>query len=416
MSKRARSTTSSRPPAIRSPLAILLVLLIAIIVGGMALDVPAGFWQRPGLAELQAGVLQTLGLPAPARGAPAPATATGAPPPTAASGAPATTVPAPAGSWYQVYFTNPRYPDQASDHHGGIDERLVQLIGTAKRSIDVAAYELDLENVADALLAAKGRGVTVRLVTDTDNLEDNAVRRLKDGGVPIVDDKRGAIMHDKFVIVDGHALVTGSWNLTTNCTYRNNNNAIYIESEALARNFQAEFNEMFEQGKFGPASPSNTVQPQVTIAGTLVENYFAPEDEVSQKLVALVGQAKKSIHFLAFSFTDDKIGQAMIDRSKAGVAVSGVFETRGADTEYGEYPRMKKTGLDVLLDGNPYVMHHKVIVIDAAIVVAGSFNFSTSADQDNDENVVIIHNPDVARLYIEEFQRVRQRAMEAAKP
>lgn len=395
MSKRTRARASEPTIALRGPAGLALLIVAAALVLAMVLNVPAGLWSQPGLAELQAGVLDSLGLPRPAT--PPPAPANGQPP----------------ASWYQVYFTTPVYPDKESDHHGGIDERLVELIGRAERSIDVAAYELDLENVADALLAAKARGVAVRLVTDTDYLEEKAVQRLRAGGVPVVDDRRGAIMHDKFVIIDGRTVLTGSWNLTVNCTYRNNNNAIVIESEALARNYAAEFAEMFEKKQFGPTSPRNTPEPQLNIEGTLVENYFAPEDKVSERVVALVGGAEKSIHFLAFSFTDDKIGRAMLDRAKAGVSVSGVFESRGADTEYGEYPPMKKAGLDVWLDGNPYVMHHKVIIIDERTVVLGSFNFTASADQDNDENLLVIHNPDVAKLYLEEFQRVRQRAVEA---
>ncbi len=420
--RKVRPTGSSQQPVIRGPLAIILLLVVLTVVAAMVLNVPAALWSRPGLSDLQAGVLEALGLPTPAAATAALST-TATPPAATPTLTPGTTLPAagepvatagPEGSaWCRVYFTDPRYPDKASDHHGGIDERLVELVSSAQRSVDVAAYELDLENVAEALLAAKGRGVAVRLVTDTDNLEEAAVQRLREGGVPVVDDQRGAIMHDKFVIVDGHWVVTGSWNLTTNCTYRNNNNAVFIESEALARNYQAEFAEMFEQNKFGPTSPANTPQHKLTIGGTQVESCFAPEDKVSARLVALIEQAKTSITFMAFSFTDDAIGQAMMERAEAGVAVTGVFERRGADTEYGEYPRLRQAGLDVLLDGNPYVMHHKVIIIDGETVVTGSFNFSSSADKDNDENVLVIHSPDVARLYLDEFQRVRQRAVEA---
>ena len=56
-------------------------------------------------------------------------------------------------------------------------------------------------------------------------------------------------------------------------------------------------------------------------------------------------------------------------------------------------------------DGNPNVFHHKVLIIDDTIVVTGSFNFSQSAADDNDENLLIIHNPAIASAYLEEFQR-----------
>jgi phosphatidylserine/phosphatidylglycerophosphate/cardiolipin synthase-like enzyme len=57
-------------------------------------------------------------------------------------------------------------------------------------------------------------------------------------------------------------------------------------------------------------------------------------------------------------------------------------------------------------DGNKGFLHHKVIIVDERYVVTGSLNFSTRAETTNDENVIIIDNPDIARLYIEEFERV----------
>ena len=72
----------------------------------------------------------------------------------------------------------------------------------------------------------------------------------------------------------------------------------------------------------------------------------------------------------------------------------------------GEYQNLLENGIDVRLDGNPKSMHHKVIIIDGEIVVTGSYNFSKSAKTKNDENTLILHSPEIAELYIEEFERV----------
>lgn len=313
----------------------------------------------------------------------------------------------PGGAWYQIYFTSPRYPDEDAYHTGGLDERLVAAIDEAQESVDVAAYDFDLTSVADALIAAKKRGVRVRLVTDTDNVDERAVRNIKKAGIPVVDDGRGAIMHDKFVIIDVSTVWTGSWNLTENGTYRNNNNAVALQSVRLAENYATEFEEMFEEESFGPNSPADTPHPRLKIGGVAAENYFAPEDEVAEKLISLLGGAQSSIHFMAYSFTHDGIGKAMRDRAKHGVIVQGVFEDRQANNEYSEYGRLKKVkGVEVRLDGNPYIMHHKVIIIDDETVVLGSFNFSASADEKNDENVLIVHSAEFAAHYLAEFRRV----------
>src|SRR6476661_3694679 len=73
-----------------------------------------------------------------------------------------------AQSAFQVYFTTPRYPDDPKAHHGGPDEPLTQLMQSATRTLDVCDYDFDLQDVAHAMADAAGRGVKVRMVTDTD--------------------------------------------------------------------------------------------------------------------------------------------------------------------------------------------------------------------------------------------------------
>ena len=179
-------------------------------------------------------------------------------------------------------------------------------------------------------------------------------------------------MLHKFVVVDSSAVWTGSWNLTDGDTYRLNNNAIRIRSRELAQNYTAEFEKMFVQRKFGPTKPKGVPSPRLTIEGVPVENYFAAEDGVAAHVIERINAAERSIQFLAFSFTHDGIGSAVIARAKAGVKVRGVFETTGSQTQFSEYGPMKRAGLEVYTDGNPYVMHHKVFVLDARTVIFGS--------------------------------------------
>jgi phosphatidylserine/phosphatidylglycerophosphate/cardiolipin synthase-like enzyme len=62
--------------------------------------------------------------------------------------------------------------------------------------------------------------------------------------------------------------------------------------------------------------------------------------------------------------------------------------------------------MDVTLDGNPRLMHHKVMIIDQQIVITGSYNFSNNAERYNDENTLIIHNQGIAAEYMAEFQQI----------
>jgi phosphatidylserine/phosphatidylglycerophosphate/cardiolipin synthase-like enzyme len=314
----------------------------------------------------------------------------------------------------QVYFTTPSFPDDVADHWGGLDAVLARDIADTREYVAVAAYELDLETVADALLEAQARGVEVRLVTDSDNVDELAVRQLEGAGIPVVEDNRSAIMHNKFVVLDREVVWTGSWNLTENGTYRNNNNAVRIVSTSLAENYLDEFDEMFETRAFGPTSPATTRNPEIVfndpITGQRVrlENYFAPEDGVSARILSLMESVRESIRFLAFSFTDDELGEAVRQQAKMGRVVQGVFEGRNAGTDYSEYQKMQRSGppLEVTTDGNPYIMHHKVFVLDGETVILGSYNFTENADQSNDENLLIIHDTGVAAVFLQEFERV----------
>lgn len=316
---------------------------------------------------------------------------------------------------WQVAFTSPISPpdDDPFLHQGGLDVKLVELMDRATRTLDVADYDFDLANVAEAMARAARRGARVRLVTDTDTMDNtrntlvqDALRTVKEARIPIETDKRQPIMHNKFTVVDGEWVQTGSWNYTDGDTYRLNNNMAVFRSPELATNYTVEFEKMFVQRAFGATKPRGVPYPSLNVAGMGVENYFAPQDSVAGRIVDRIQQAQRKIHFLAFSFTHDGIGQAMMDRNQAGVEVQGVFETTGASTPFSEYGRMKQAGLDVYRDGNPYVMHHKVIVLDDRITIFGSFNFSENANRDNDENVLIVDDPAFAALYEQEFQRV----------
>ncbi len=322
-----------------------------------------------------------------------------------------------AGDWYEVRFTQPLIPDDRSRHRGGPDEALVALMDKATRTLDVADYDFDLANVAEAMARAKERGVAVRMVTDSDTLENTrdaavqaALARLRQAGIPIVGDGRQAIMHHKFSVVDGEWVQTGSWNYTDGDTYRLNNNVVIIRSPELAANYTAEFERMFVRRQFGPQKTAGAAEPVLAIGGVRVESYFAPEDEVAAKVVAAIRQARESIYFMAFSFTHDGIGTAIVDKAKAGLRVAGVFETTGSNTPFSEYGRMKGEGLAVYQDGSPYAMHHKVIILDERAVVFGSFNFSENADSANDENLLIVHDAGLAQAFKAEFDRVLELA------
>lgn len=322
--------------------------------------------------------------------------------------------PSPAGEgsgWYEVFFTASRFPGDPAFHRGGVVDPLIAAIDGARRSLDVAVYEIDLMPVAEALLRAHDRGVRVRVVTETDNAGTRAVARLRAGGIPVVTDEREGYMHNKFMVIDGERVWTGSMNFTDNDAYQNDNNAALLRSPDLARNYAAKFAAMFERRAFGPARSSGDTVPRLTIEGIPVENYFAPEDPTVEVIRRALRGARERIVFMAFSFTHPRIGDVLLERARAGVEIHGVFETVGAGAPVSQFRRLQQAGLDVLKDGNPYLMHHKVFVIDRRVVIFGSYNFSRNAEQDNDENFLIVADPAMAARFEAEFARVYEQAL-----
>jgi phosphatidylserine/phosphatidylglycerophosphate/cardiolipin synthase-like enzyme len=181
---------------------------------------------------------------------------------------------------------------------------------------------------------------------------------------------------------------------------------VIVHSPPVAQNFTAEFEKMFVERKFGPNKPKGMPNPRVSAGATTIEALYSPQEDPDATLVQYVRSAKSKIDFLAFSFTDDRLGAAVLERAKAGVKVRGVFETTGSETKYSEYGPMKAAGLEVYQDGSPYVMHHKVFVIDDRITVFGSYNFSDNAATSNDENMLIVDDPALATSFTGEVERM----------
>jgi phosphatidylserine/phosphatidylglycerophosphate/cardiolipin synthase-like enzyme len=308
--------------------------------------------------------------------------------------------------WYAVFFTDPTSPT-AGSYRGGPDEALAAAIDEARSSVDMAIYDLNLWSVRDSLISAHRRGVKVQLVTESDNMDEPEIQDLKEAGITVLGDRHEGLMHDKFVVIDRLQVWTGSMNFTTGGGYLDNNNLIRIQSSKLAENYTVEFNQLFESDHFGVEKIPSTPNPNVTINGTLVEAYFSPEDGTLDHLLYAINSAQVSIYFMAYSFTSDELAQALIARAQAGVTIQGVFdEDQYHSNEGTEYDTLKNAGVDARLDGNPRLMHHKVLIIDGEVVITGSYNFSNNAEHQNDENTLIIHNQEIAARYLTEFQKI----------
>lgn len=325
------------------------------------------------------------------------------------------------GNALQVYFTTPVlvYPDKpASRRPPPYETALIADIDSARTSIDLATFEYNLSSVSSALIRAKKRGVAVRLALDRENLEQPEMAAfagaMQHANIPIHWEETNAFLHSKFVIVDSRLVWMGSWNATNNDTYRNNNNLLRITVPQIVANYAAEFAQMADD-RFGRQKQTITPNPRVRVGNITIENYFSPQDGVRQHILERLKAARRSIRFLAFSFTDAQTRDALVAKRKAGLVVQGVFETRNANGTGAAFGKLKSGGVDVVEDGNCYTMHHKVFIIDDRTVITGSYNFTSRAESANDENAIIVDDPMLAQQYIAEFDRVYAQAGEPSR-
>jgi phosphatidylserine/phosphatidylglycerophosphate/cardiolipin synthase-like enzyme len=314
------------------------------------------------------------------------------------------------GSWFELYFTNPVSPI-SSQGTGGVDGPLVEAIDAARLSIDVAAYSISLNSVRNALIRAHERGATVRVVMESTNMDRSDPQRMIEAGIPIIGDNRDGLMHDKFIVIDKSEVWMGSMNFTDSGAYDDNNNFMRIRSPKIAEDYSKEFDEMFVDNKFGEEVVPETPNPTVTIDGTRLDVFFSPDDGVLNALVPLLESAQQSIFFLAYSFTSNELGDIVREKAKAGLTIAGVMDDEQVRSNQGtEFDPFRQANLDVRIDGIEGLMHHKVFIIDQKIVAFGSYNFSQSAEERNDENLIIIYNPVIAHQFILEFERVQGEA------
>jgi len=296
--------------------------------------------------------------------------------------------------------------------HTVMEDALLSLIGNATTSIDIALYGLDRQSVVSALIAAHNQGVAVRVVGDDEAATVSYVasyQALVGAGIPLViDSSMSQIQHNKFLVIDGQVVWTGSTNFTDTGFTLNANNSIVITSTVLAGIYTLEFEEMWA-GNFHSAKTDNTAH-LLDYNGTRLESYFAPTDLVAFAVWDELAQADESIHFAMFFWTDDVLTNRAIERLQAGVDMYGVWDRLGAANAASADEALCAAGARIGFERFAGKLHHKFAVIDVfgddPVVILGSYNWTDAGAYDNDENTLIIHDADLALVYYTEWQQL----------
>lgn len=307
-----------------------------------------------------------------------------------------------------------------------IDDTLVAHINRATSSIDFTMYgfnSVSLANMPTALNAAAARGVAVRLIIDEYGLQGLAGLN---ASIPVVkrNTARG-INHNKFVVFDvnspNKAIVwSGSTNYTQGQINNDPNSVIIIQDQSLAKAYRMEYDEMWGNGTlnggvFGPAKTDNTPH-HFNIAGSPVELYFSPSDNVNTRLIETIGTADNDLHIATMLNTRSDLANAIktqlqLHPNMVPYSEMLLDDTTGASGPFNTVKSVMNNRVQKWALGT--IMHHKYMIVDVGapasdpLVWVSSHNWSNTANNDNDENTLVIHNWNIANQYYQEFaQRI----------
>lgn len=334
-----------------------------------------------------------------------------------------------------VYFTKSVNTNlawyQPANGNQDLVQRIVARITNARRSIDVCLYSLSGtpgSTIASALVAAKNRGVRVRVIAEYDNSNTTAFQFIFGNGIPLITDRFDPVnngvglQHNKFFVIDARGgapesvwVWTGSWNPTEPGTNADYQNAVELQDLAFGQAYTMEFDEMWgssgetpvaANSRFGARKTNNTPHKFV-VGGVPVELYFSPSDGTTGKIARELNSAQRSIGFQLLTFTRSDLATILVNKKNDGKKVRGNLDN---NTDSGnQYAFLRANNIDVNLKTGSGLLHHKYAIVDAEDpalnpkVVTGSHNWSNSAENQNNENTIIIRSGNVANQFLQEF-------------
>ena len=148
------------------------------------------------------------------------------------------------------------------------------------------------------------------------------------------------------------------------------------------------------------AQPEGAGCPSVTVC-------FTPGENCTQTIVQALGAATQTILAQAYSFTSAPIAKALLDAHKRGVQVKVILDKSQRSDKYSSADFLANQGVSVVIDANHAIAHNKVLVIDGATVLTGSFNFTKAAQTRNAENLLILRDPTLATQYTTNWETHR---------
>lgn len=152
------------------------------------------------------------------------------------------------------------------------------------------------------------------------------------------------------------------------------------------------------------SAAGNPGAESMTLNNVTITTAFSPDGQCQNIIVDAINQAQKQILVQAYSFSNKYILKALVEAKQRGIDVRVILDKSNETQKYSGATYVANAGIPTFIDYKPAIAHNKVMIIDHAKVVTGSFNFSAAAQTKNAENVAIIGNaPQLADFYIKDW-------------
>ena len=139
---------------------------------------------------------------------------------------------------------------------------------------------------------------------------------------------------------------------------------------------------------------------------------FSPQGGCQEMILDQIEAAQTRILAAIYSFTSDTIAQAFVSAHQRGVNVKILMDEEQIDSEYSQADFLTSHSIEVRHDTHPGLMHHKFAVIDDSMTISGSYNWSWSAENRNDENLLVITSHEIVNLFEERFELLWEEGIE----
>ncbi|HMV78215.1 MAG TPA: phospholipase D-like domain-containing protein [Leptospiraceae bacterium] len=306
----------------------------------------------------------------------------------------------------KAFFSYPgKFEDPIRKRH--VLDHILSLIKGSEKSLRFYVYSFNHPEIVSELKAASGRGVKIEIQGD----RNTDYSLLKKNGIPYRVWSENGIHHLKIIISDEKKLFLGTGNFSFPGITNDWNGFIQLP---LDKNEYIGLLSFLE---------GRSPEPGISIGG--FSFMFSPEKGVliQDRIIEEIRKASKSIDYLAFDHYDEAVSHALKERSSQSVRVRGVYNDP-ADPEgiylneelYGIFPQILKDGNTDTVEvpesefGAGGLLHHKTIIIDGRLLISGSFNFSSSARDQNREVIYFTEDNETVSEFISEFDRIYRRS------